>query len=51
VADSLNAFTYSERLNAYRAICIIIEDFSGEREERWIPAYRLKEDLGISPDE
>jgi hypothetical protein len=51
VINSLNECSLTERLEAYRTICIIINDFSKERDDRWGPANKIREDLGISSEE
>ena len=51
VINSLNECSLTEKLEAYRTICRIINRFSSERNERWVPANKIREDIGISEDE
>ena len=51
VINSLNECSLTQRLEAYRTICIIINDFSANRDDRWDPANKIREDIGISTDE
>jgi hypothetical protein len=51
VINSLNECSLTERLEAYRTICIILNDFSSNRDDRWGPANRIREDMGISTEE
>lgn len=51
VIDSLNEYSLTERLEAYRTICIILNDFSSNRNDRWEPARRIREGMGISSEE
>ncbi len=51
VIDSLNECSYTEKLRAYRTICITLNDFSKERKDRWDPAHRIRASLGISSAE
>jgi hypothetical protein len=51
VINSLNECSLTEKLEAYKTICIIINDFSANRKERWDPANKIREDIGISVDE
>jgi hypothetical protein len=45
VVNSLNEHSLTDRMEGYRTICIIINDFSANRDDRWTPANRLREDL------
>jgi hypothetical protein len=51
VINSLNECSLTEKLEAYRTICRVINGWSSERNDRWIPANKIREDLGISSDE
>jgi len=51
VINSLNDCSLTQRLEAYKTICIVINDFSASRNDRWDPANRIREDMGISTDE
>lgn len=48
IIEGLNACSFAERLEAYRIICLTINNFSHERDDRWIPAHQIKADIGIS---
>lgn len=51
VINSLNECSLTDRLEAYRTICIIINDFSPDKNFRWTPANKIREDIGISTEE
>ena len=51
VINSLNESSLTDRLEAYRTICIIINDFSAQRDDRWDPANRIREAMDISIDD
>jgi hypothetical protein len=51
VVNSLNECSLTDKLEAYKTICIIINDFSANRKERWEPANKIREDISISSDE
>ena len=51
VINSLNESSLTDRLEAYRTICIIINDFSAQRDDRWDPANRIREDMNISSED
>jgi hypothetical protein len=51
VINSLNDCSFTQRLEAFKTICIIINEFSSNRDDRWGPAHKIREDLGISSDE
>jgi hypothetical protein len=51
VVNSLNECSLTDKLEAYKTICIIINDFSANRKERWDPANKIREDISISSDE
>jgi hypothetical protein len=51
VINSLNECSLTEKLEAYRTICRTIHDFSPKRDDRWNPANKIREDIGISIDE
>jgi hypothetical protein len=51
VISSLNECSLTNRLEAYRTICVIINDFSAQRDDRWEPAHRIREAMDISIDD
>jgi hypothetical protein len=51
VIDSLNACSFTEKLEAYRTICAVINHFSRNRDDRWVPAKKIRNELGISYQE
>ncbi len=51
VINSLNECSLTEKLEAFKTICITINDFSPNRDDRWGPANKIREDMGISSDE
>jgi hypothetical protein len=51
VVNSLNECSLTDKLEAYKTICIIINDFSANRKDRWNPANKIREDISISSDE
>ena len=51
VINSLNECSLTEKLEAYRTICIVINEFSANRKDRWNPANKIREDIGISAEE
>jgi hypothetical protein len=48
IVSSLNECSPAQKLEAYKAICAIINDLGPDREDRWIPANKIREGLGIS---
>ena len=51
VINSLLECSLTQRLEAYRTICIVKNRFSSNRDDRWTPANRILADLGITVDE
>jgi hypothetical protein len=51
VVNSLNEHSLTDRMEGFKTICIIINDFSANRDDRWTPANRLREDPGFSREE
>ena len=51
IINSLNECSLTEKLEAYRTICKTINDFNANRDDRWVPARRIREDIGITHDE
>ena len=51
VTNSLNECSLTEKLEAFKTICRTINDFSPNRDDRWSPAHKIREDMGISLDE
>jgi hypothetical protein len=51
VVNSLNECSLTDRLEAIKTICIIINDFSANRKDRWNPVNKIMDDIGISDDE
>ena len=50
VIDSLNDCSFTEKLEAYKTICIILNDWT-KRGDRWEPAHEIQNAMNISDDE
>lgn len=51
VINSLNEYSLIQRLEALKTICIIINDYSSQRPERWYPFHKILHDIGTTIDE
>jgi hypothetical protein len=51
ILDSLNECSYTQRLEAYRTICIVLNAFSKNRTDIVGPAHEIRDGINISAEE